>query len=118
MAVEELLQYGHPDAIYRRVPLPDEQNALGPWREAAECYSEPDEKDDLWWKQVYGNEEDNEPVPFPDGSDGEHIRSTLAGNRRAFELLESGIARGCVQLPEGRGHELLNSEVEILSAKC
>ena len=28
MAVEQLLQYVHPDAVYRRVPLPDEQNAL------------------------------------------------------------------------------------------
>jgi hypothetical protein len=28
MSVEQLLPYVHPDAVYQRVPLPDERNAL------------------------------------------------------------------------------------------
>ena len=67
MAVEQLLQYVHPNAVYRRVPLADDQNALGPWREAIEHYVPPDADDPLWGQLIYGAGETGEPVAFPAG---------------------------------------------------
>jgi hypothetical protein len=55
MAVEQLLQHVHPDAVYRRVPLADDQNALGPWREAIKHYVPPEEGDQLWGELIYLN---------------------------------------------------------------
>jgi hypothetical protein len=52
MAVEQLLQHVHPDAVYRRVPLPDDQNALGPWREAVQRCVRPDKDDPLWGELI------------------------------------------------------------------
>ena len=99
MAVEELLKYVPPEAIYHRVPLPDDQNSLGPWREAIACYVPPDEDGRLWGELAYGRGETGEPVEFPIGAEGDRLRGLLDQNRPALELLEAGVNRGRLQLP-------------------
>jgi hypothetical protein len=100
MAVEELLKHVPADAVYHRVPLSDDQNALGPWQEAIERYVPPDEDDPLWGQLIYGAGENGTPVAFPNGSEGERLRALLARNQAALQLLEEGIRRGRLQLPE------------------
>ena len=90
MAVEQLLQHVHPDAVYHRVPLPDDQNALGPWREAIEHYVPPDKDDPLWGDLIYGAGEKGEPVAFPSGPEGNRLRALLDRNQKALELLRRG----------------------------
>lgn len=122
MSVEELLKYVPPAAVYHRVLLPDDENALGPWREAIQRLVEPAEDDAAWNRlhdcTCHGESDDpnaaaEEPPPadacptacespfvFPEGEDGRHIREILETNRPALEFIKKGIERGRLQLPE------------------
>jgi hypothetical protein len=116
MAVEELLRHVHPDAVYRRVPLPEEQNALGPWREAIENYVPPDDEDQLWGELIYGAGRNGTPVAFPSGNEGDRLRALLDRNQRALDCLEEGVHRGRLQLPEecpGGNGAMLNAGLAI-----
>jgi hypothetical protein len=77
MAIEELLQHAPPEAIYHRAELPDEQNALGPWREAIEHYVSPSEDDSLWGDLVYGAGEEGTPIPFPGGPESTNLQARM-----------------------------------------
>jgi hypothetical protein len=111
MAVEELLKHVHPDAVYRRQPLPDDQNALGPWREAVKAFVPPDRDDPLWGSLIYG--EDGKSVAFPAGAEGERLRMWLDRNRSALDLLEAGIQRGRLQLPERHGNDVVDLDTDV-----
>ncbi len=113
MAVEELLKHVHPDAVYHRVPLPDDQNALGPWREAIERHIPPDDDDPLWGKLIYGDGETGTPVAFPSGPEGERLRALLDRNQAALELLEAGIRRGRLQLPLRHGFDMESPDGKV-----
>ncbi len=109
MSVESLLKHVPENLRYYRQPIPDEQNALTPWREAVAQYVAPDEDDELWGNLVYGRDKNDDPdnesssepesVPFPTGAEAERIQDILDANRRAIELLDEGIALGRLQLP-------------------
>ena len=109
MSVESLLKHVPENLRYYRQPIPDEQNALTPWREAVAQYVAPDEDDVLWGSLVYGRDKNDDPdnesssepesVPFPTGAEAKRIQDILDANRRAIELLDEGIALGQLQLP-------------------
>ncbi len=111
MAIEELLKHVHPEAVYRRTPLPDDQNALGPWREAIKLYVPPDENDSLWASLIYG--EEGQSVAFPADAEGDRLREWLDRNQPALELLETGIQRGRLQLPERHGDDIVDLDSDI-----
>ena len=114
MAVDELLQHVHPDAVYHRVALPDDRNALGPWREAVKHYVPPGKDDPLWGELIYGSGEKGEPVAFPSGPEGERLRALLDRNQPAMELLEEGVRRGRLQLPVGQGDDAIRLNCDVL----
>jgi hypothetical protein len=130
MAVEELLQHIHSDAVYRRVPLPDDQNALGPWQEAVKHYVPPDDKDPVWCELIYGAGETGTPVAFPSGPEGDRLREFLERNQKALDFLAAGVRRGRLQLPEAYGDTALDlngdvarhivplSQLLLVKAKC
>jgi hypothetical protein len=100
MPVDKLLQHVPAEVAYRRSPLPDEQNALGPWREAVAAYVPPGEAgDDLWGALQYGSGEHGDYVAFPAGDEGRPIRELLVKNRKMLEYLHAGIDRGSMQFP-------------------
>lgn len=115
MSLDELLKHVPPEVIYRRVPLPAEKNALGPWQEAARCLVV-SEDDELWGK-LFGDSacereetcesdkdaEIEEPFTPPPDVDCQRIRRLLDENRAAVELSDEGIRRGALQLPEIHG---------------
>ncbi len=124
MSVEELLKYVPAAAVYHRVPLPDGENALGPWREAIQRLVEPAEDDAAWNRlhdcACHGESDDPHAAPkepptadacpaacespfvFPEGEDGRHLREILETNRPALEWIDQGIERGRLQLPESQ----------------
>ncbi len=46
MSIEDLLQHVPPEVIYHRVPLADDDNAFGPWSEAAKHLVPPPEEEE------------------------------------------------------------------------
>lgn len=105
MSFDELLEHVPPEVVYRRAPLPDQQNAVGPWRETVCRFVKPkegSEEHDLWLTLIYGKGDSGEPAHFPCGQDGRALRELLKKNRAALALLREGIQRGRLQLPETR----------------
>ena len=112
---EELLKHVPSDAVYSRVPLPDDQNALGSWREAAKHCVPPGEDDQLWGELIYGRGEAGEPIAFPLGPEGDGVRSLLGRNQIALEFFKEGIQRGRLQLPLGQDCGALMNENDDLA---
>lgn len=116
VAIEQLLKHVPAAALSHEAPLAEEDNALGPWREAAARIVEPADDDEVWNRLHWGpasSVPDQEtaltpfrrvtrPFTFPDGEEGRHVRDVLQANQPALELLELGIQRGRVQLPESQ----------------
>jgi hypothetical protein len=118
MSLDELLKHVPPEVIYRRVPLPDEKNALGPWRQAVTKFVKPEngsDEEDLWGTLIYGEGKVGEAKPkaFPAGDEGKPLRELLEKNREALELLEEGIRRGRLQLPETRWPSVAAGQADL-----
>lgn len=112
MSRDELLKHVPPEVVYRPVLIRDEENALGPWQEAAKRLVEPAGEGDVWsrlmsWdcrecdKECKRDQsaEPEEPFGFPIGEDGERVRRFLDDNRGALDLYDEGIRRGKLQMP-------------------
>jgi hypothetical protein len=115
MSIESLLTQVPDEVVYRRVPLEEDRNALGPWREAVLRFVPPDVAHDLWGELVAAAEESGvATAPTSEGVD-ESVRELLAANHSALELLHAGIARGRLQFPEFRfpGNPLEDSEFVV-----
>jgi hypothetical protein len=86
---------------YERRELPPEQNALGPWQEAVACMHDLEDHDHTCAELIYGvgGQDDVRPAPIPTGEARERIDALLDENRRAFDFLDEGLARGRLQLP-------------------
>lgn len=128
MAIEQLLKYVPAAAVSREPPLAEEENALGPWREAAARLVKPADDDEVWdrlHREPASSVPDQEtaftpfrratlPFTFPDGEDGQHVREILQANQPALELMELGIQRGRLQLPESRDMEAFGRSTDWL----
>lgn len=141
MSVEDLLKYVPAAAVYHRVPLPDDENALGPWREAIQRLVEPAEDDAAWNRlhdcACHGESDDpnaaaegtptadacpaacESPFVFPEGEDGRHLREILETNRPALEWIDQGIERGRLQLPESETIEDFSKSMDwVVPLRC
>ena len=81
-----------PEVVYRRVPLPDEENAYPLWRAAA-AISE---------KSTYRYTDDGDgkrKLPFGSPPALDAARRHLAECRAALELFDAGLARNKLQVP-------------------
>jgi hypothetical protein len=111
MPPSRLIEYIPPEAVYHRVPLDDDKNALGPWSEAINHLNYPDAEDDdddiIFFELLYGSDETGERVDYPTGKKAERIATILENNRRAIELIDEGIKRGRLQFPEPRPETFL-----------
>jgi hypothetical protein len=115
MSVEELLQHVPPEVLYRRVPLAEDENALGPWREAIASYVGPGEDVQKLWDEAFDGRGDTvKPAVFPGGPEGDPIRKVLQQNQRTLELLEAGVRRGRFQFPELGGEATFDQDLEFL----
>lgn len=115
MAIESLLKHLPEGARYYRVPVPEEENALGPWRDAMERLVAPSDNDDVW-QRLHEDPACREPIDentvvepfreadlpflFPEGDDGRHVREIVDTNGPALELFDAGIQRNRLQFPE------------------
>jgi len=100
MPISRLTQYLPPELVYVREPLAEEENALGPFEEMLEHAAIPDRSDEGFCHLVYGDLDGEAESGFPEGAEGERIRGILAENAKAFELMDQGLDRGRLQLPE------------------
>lgn len=100
MPISRLTQYLPPKLVYVREPLAEEENALGPFKEMLEHAAIPDGSDEGFYHLVYGEADGEGELKFPEGAEGERIRGILAENAKAFELMDQGLDRGRLQLPE------------------
>jgi hypothetical protein len=99
MSIEHLLRAVPPHAVYRRVPLADERNALGPWRRAVEQLAKPQDERDVWGELIYGSGEEEEGAALGIAQIGP-ARALLQRNVEALRWLDEGIQRGSFQFPE------------------
>ena len=105
MPQSRLVKYIPESVVFERVPLADEQNAYGPWLEATKCLYRPPDEEEVFWSLVYPDSETGEGIEYPTGKEAERVREILEKNRRAFELVNAGIARSGFQMPELTGIE-------------
>ncbi len=99
--IAEALENADPILRYKRVPLPDEENAFPLWKEAA-------------GKRVRAGEDLREALskaldeyePFPEGDDGRRLSEWMEKNAEALALFDAGIARGRCQFPEIEGRDV------------
>jgi hypothetical protein len=92
---------------YRRVRIPDEQNALPLWEQAIGLSVEVEERpsDEQQTCSADGGDccprswKDEEPG-LPRNEEGARLLVGIEQNRRALDLLDAGIMRGRLQLPE------------------
>jgi len=98
-SISALLGAVGPRAVYRRVPLSDERNALGPWRAAVEQLVKPEDEADGWGGLIYGSSEEEEGAALAAGQLA-FARELLHRNAEALRLLDEGIRRGALQFPE------------------
>lgn len=84
-----------PSAVYRRVSVPDGENAFTLWAKGVEKLVECDE-DDLGdiFNDALGD------APFPKGEVGRRLAVWLARNEEALALIDEGVGRGRCQFPE------------------
>jgi len=101
-AVEtSLLDCLPPEIAYRRVPLPDAENAYPLWRDAAAML--PTEED---WHRCESDDADECEVGCPEPQLGyrtsealAHAQGLLERHRPALELCDAGLRRGRLQMP-------------------
>ena len=108
MPQSRLVKYIPELVVCERTPLAEEQNAYGPWLEAAKFCYDPPEEDDVFWSFVYPDHKAGENMWYPTNKTVEHISEILKKNQRAFDLVNEGIARGGFQIPESVNAEDVN----------
>jgi hypothetical protein len=87
-----------PHAVYRRVPLADERNALGPWRRAVEQLAKPQDERDVWGELIYGSGEEEEGAALGTAQIAP-ARALLQRNAETLQWLDEGVERGSLQFP-------------------
>jgi hypothetical protein len=98
---DELLDLVPTIALYHREPLPDDQNALSYWGEAAAALIEPDEDLLECCLESGSCGADGQRTPRPlDAPTVERLQAFANANQRVFDLLHAGVACGRVQFPE------------------
>jgi hypothetical protein len=97
MAIEDLLPHVHPAVVYRRVPLPDGQNALLLLDEAAGAIQFSDDEYESFFPAAC----EAEPTcGLPTLALLESAETIVARNLRPLQLVESAIHCGALQLPD------------------
>ncbi|MGD0897131.1 MAG: hypothetical protein ABR915_04800 [Thermoguttaceae bacterium] len=99
-------------AVYRPVPLPEDQNALALWRRAVELFVKPDDEGDLWGELVYGTIEEPEGSPLG-STHADAARNLLQRNAEAVRLLEEGIDRGHFRFPAFEGLDRVSDDSDF-----
>ena len=100
MPQSRLVKYIPDSVVFKRKPLSEEKNAYGPWLQAAKCLYRPPDDEDVFWSLVFSDPETGEGMDYPTGKAADRVREILDKNRRAFELVDEGIARNRFQIPE------------------
>lgn len=95
-----LLAHVDPEALCHRVPLADEDNAIGPWKEALKALTPVEENPASCDTACCGVAPAIPSLNLPDDAWGKACRENVAANRRSLELIDVGIDRGMFQFPE------------------
>lgn len=97
----ELLKHVHPLVRYKRILLPDDQNAYLLWSQAfQELVGIKDPQ--LSESMCEALEEDS---PFPSEDVGSRLKEWIEQNDRGLQLIDAGLKRGKCQFPEIRTFE-------------
>ena len=106
----ELLHHVHPEVRYQRVPLADCDNALSLWLQAVDSIVDSEAISAAYEKYFQGPCEGgvcgtSPPAPIPPRHEAPELWSLFDRNQPALDLIDAGIARGRLQLPEPHGLE-------------
>jgi hypothetical protein len=91
------------EAVYRRVELPEEENAFGPWWRAIARVRAPDQG---YLDRIFGTLAEPDPEGAdPPGPTDQEIADFLNEQQETLELIHRGLARGRLQIPPWTSHE-------------
>ncbi|HVC98075.1 MAG TPA: hypothetical protein VND64_30675 [Pirellulales bacterium] len=103
-----LLAHVDPEALCQRVPLADEENALGPWMEALKALTPCVEIEASCDTACYCSDPTIPSLKL--AANTQNYRENVAANRRSLELIDAGIDRGRFQFPEMHGPESFSAD--------
>jgi len=99
MSASTLLELLPDEVRYTRQELPEDQNAYELWVEAFEHFCDADDDDQVYSDFFWGTDDEDEPTKPPTEAGYDHLRALVESNRKAFDLIDAGTARGRLQLP-------------------
>jgi len=114
MSVDELLGHVPPEVVYRRVPLPPQQNAWPLWEEAVAGIEAVSSEIDRWSDLYWGTDEPGEYAPWPTDEEAGDIRELLRREQWRLDRFEEGLDRGRPQVPMSEpGGEIVSTSMEL-----